>query len=210
MRIDSTSIGIVNRYYYLFDLTAKPLCTGNIAPARMFIGKSGFAGTGTSDTLCISDSILVLSNLLASQRVSANGYWKDAQSNDSLEYLSLKNYHDGESLTLQYIAPGTYGCADTSTFQLYVVDCALGEYEYLSSQLRIYPNPSTGYVRVEMGESFSSFEQIELLDLQGRTLKSFRDVEAGSAIYTGDIPSGVYTLRVFSGNNCIHKVLRVL
>jgi hypothetical protein len=67
-------------------------------------------------------------------------------------------------------------------------------------EVRIYPNPASHWVRLEIetGEH-ASHSRVLLIDLSGRTLREFQITEAATDINLEGLSSGVYLVRVISG-----------
>ncbi len=60
---------------------------------------------------------------------------------------------------------------------------------------RVFPNPTDGFLQVEMGDAKIRFAQI--LDLQGRVLRTLEGVEK---LDIRDLPAGLFALRIFAEN----------
>ncbi|MEX1132339.1 MAG: M43 family zinc metalloprotease [Flavobacteriales bacterium] len=74
---------------------------------------------------------------------------------------------------------------------------ALNVPEQLSDAWSIHPNPATESFYVE---GHFTQQNVELFTLEGRSLRSLGRVRAGQAIPVGDLPAGVYLVRISSGS----------
>lgn len=192
--IDSTTNGLNNRYYYLYDLAVSYICQSQPSSYHVEVGSQGVAGTNSSDTLCVMDSLYNLSEILLSAQMSQNGYWKDLSTGDSILSLDGKLYLPGQRLELHYIAPGSHGCSDTSYHHIYFKDCGIGWNEYAGDDLVLYPNPAQAEFRID-AES-TEIESITLLTLEGRVVSEFDEINQAHDI--SNLPSGVYFVKVSS------------
>ena len=64
--------------------------------------------------------------------------------------------------------------------------------------LEAYPNPTTGRVHIstQHERGYHIIERIELMDINGRILKSFNHTPTKFFIDIGDRPNGIYLLRI--------------
>ena len=73
----------------------------------------------------------------------------------------------------------------------------------LSHYLKVFPNPAKDVFFIECQEL--DIEQIEILDLNGRMIKSLIPQNNRTAISTKELSSGVYFIRAYSENGLIGK-----
>lgn len=71
------------------------------------------------------------------------------------------------------------------------------------NRLKVYPNPTFGQVTVEVEEETS----IKVMDLQGRTMATFKLTKGINSIDLVDLPEGMYFLK--SENGSVGKVLKM-
>lgn len=79
------------------------------------------------------------------------------------------------------------------------ITCDVAGLESDELNLSIYPNPTNDILYIE---SNNTFEKIELIDVLGKTILSFSSSET---IDISDVPNGMYTLRMTSGEGTITK-----
>ena len=67
--------------------------------------------------------------------------------------------------------------------------------EISDSEIRVYPNPATGWVKVELPQSWEDTE-VNMIDIQGNTIESYL-FKSGSVneINISHLPNGIYVLR---------------
>lgn len=206
MRIDSASNGSPNHYYYLYDIAAKPLCTGNTGMANVSVAQPGYAGPDQTDTLCLGDSILNLNDLLPAA-VSKNGYWLDLLADQNIQVLNLNNVPAGYSYTYTYIQEGTQGCADSANYSIYINNCSIGLNESTHEQFAIYPNPSNGTVHIDL-ESTEKYSLIAT-DLHGRELHREAS-NADNTYHLEHLNNGLYIVELRFDSHSLFTRIQVL
>lgn len=202
MRIDSASNGLSNRYYYLYDLRIKPLCTSAPSMAHAHVGQQGIAGMDEVDTLCIRDSLVYLNDLIEGQ-VSANGYW--LRGNDTLSYVDLKVAADGEKMELLFITPGTFGCSDTAEYDIHFIECKIGAFEYAESSVEVFPNPASDFFEIRFSKETSY--NLTVFNTSGKEV--MHTMSNSSHRYsTANLRPGVYYLEVsFETDRSVLKMI---
>lgn len=76
----------------------------------------------------------------------------------------------------------------------------IGDQEFHS--VNIYPNPSTGYILVDLPYSTGNFPVIQLYDMKGQKVKaSYNATGTGYRMELGHIPRGMYFLLLANGTN---------
>jgi hypothetical protein len=93
-----------------------------------------------------------------------------------------------------------YSITDTTAY--------LGESEMqnLSKLIRLYPNPATDYIALEIPPEFDMINtQADILDVSGKTLKSVVLTGHKPYLYTGDLPAGLYLLRLINKQGFVSK-----
>lgn len=208
MQIDSTNVGPINRYYYLFDLSVRPLCTGASQSYNVVSAPRGTAGPDRIDTICMADTNLRLSQLFPPHPTIGNGYWVDQRSGFRVRQgeISLRNRSAGTWLSYYFIDPGMLGCSDTSIQRLYLLDCKIGWEEENLVGLTVYPNPAREAVHVEWTENGEA--DIRLYNISGQ-LVLHQHVTEPITLSLSDIPAGSYTLQWTSDERSVSEVLIV-
>ena len=80
-----------------------------------------------------------------------------------------------------------------------IEDPGVGTAENAFKKLSVYPNPASAYFKISMRENMRY--SYELKDLQGKTIKSQKNIPAGGYhqfSIPGNTPSGIYLLKVYT------------
>jgi hypothetical protein len=80
--------------------------------------------------------------------------------------------------------------------------------------IKVYPNPVTDYVTIDMKGDKAGTYRIDFLDLMGRTVisasKTFgRNYEYHEQYNVGELPGGFYMVRIMSGDGLTNRVFRI-
>lgn len=102
------------------------------------------------------------------------------------------------------VVNGTYavivtdaGCSDTSSCSAIVL--SLEELNLFSNPIAVYPNPANDVLNIEIHSG--EINAVEIFDITGALVKSISNTNGNLVkINTGEIPSGMYFVRVKSGN----------
>lgn len=68
-------------------------------------------------------------------------------------------------------------------------------------EVKIYPNPASSYIHVELQNSFNNIEIIRLFDNFGRQIRQFQ--HPGSSIPVGDLSAGIYILSIQTNKGAV-------
>jgi len=80
------------------------------------------------------------------------------------------------------------------------------DYQDIPSTIHVYPNPTNGLVQIRAGETISN---IDITDLQGRTLLNFDVREKDFSFDISQVPVGVYFMRIIIEQNIwIEKIIK--
>ncbi len=71
--------------------------------------------------------------------------------------------------------------------------------------IKAYPNPVDNYMSIN---GVSGATQVSILDLTGRTMKEKENLGDGT-IFLGDLPSGVYFIRIYDAQTSDLQVIKV-
>jgi len=72
--------------------------------------------------------------------------------------------------------------------------------------IKLYPNPATDYIALEIPPEFDMINtQADILDVSGKTLKSVVVTGHKPYLYTGDLPAGLYLLRLINKQGFVSK-----
>ena len=88
-----------------------------------------------------------------------------------------------------------------------------GVVEYVTEQLyvKVYPNPTSSSVTVELDREGESVPlSCRLFDLSGRELRNFQVSDDTFDVDVSEYPSGIYLLRLQSADGTMHQVVKVV
>lgn len=78
-------------------------------------------------------------------------------------------------------------------------------FDFVSENLRLYPNPASAYFQISHSENITS---VSVYSLVGRHLKKFHAFP-GEKFYIGDLDRGMYLVRMVDKHNEVVKTLRL-
>jgi hypothetical protein len=141
-----------------------------------------------------ADQDLVLSDAFGNEIDHVHYYddlpWPDADGNGS--FLQLISDTLDNSLASSWMAVNE----NTVSTDFHVID----------PLIHVYPNPTTGQVRISAGQVIAN---MDITDLQGRTLKSFPVHEKDFSFDMSQFPAGLYFIRIIiAKNSWIEKIVR--
>lgn len=206
LSVDSTNIGIINRYYYAFNLSVKSLCTGHIAPAHITVGQQPYSGPDVRDSLCLRDSLFILNDLLPNLPLSSGGYWTRKGMSNPITTLDLSVFSPGDHLHLQYITQGTMHCSDTAEYNIQFYDCKIGLTENQKDAIAIYPNPAVSHIEIDLPHDVN-LQSITIASIDGKSMVEIDSYEASRKIDLSTFSKGVYLIRLQFENEVIHRKL---
>lgn len=76
--------------------------------------------------------------------------------------------------------------------------------------IKLSPNPVYGEMTLEFSLSGIYQLNIDLLDLNGRIVRRWKDQKAGSVIYLSDCSKSMYLARIYSANGKINASLKLM
>ena len=108
--------------------------------------------------------------------------------------------------TISHLAAGTYYVTITDQSMCTHTDSAVVRHvisnsinDYVLDHIRCYPNPTKGIITIENNNMGEKLEQIELLDIDGKILYSYKMQEANNTkLYFNEEANGVYLLHIKS------------
>jgi len=89
-----------------------------------------------------------------------------------------------------------FGCAYTSN----TINVPLSVEEELISSLEIFPNPANQYIHVRWKEN-TQMNSLRLIDITGKELMSFKNLEQATSLSLKDISKGIYFIECAFGNS---------
>ncbi|TKS56471.1 S8 family serine peptidase [Mesohalobacter halotolerans] len=111
-------------------------------------------------------------------------------------------------LTVNDMFPGDGGSIDSFGIELCYEE-TLSVSDMASIEFSIYPNPSSGRVVVNFNQNISDDVKIDIIDLNGRALRSFAHENSSNnfSFNLSDLSSGIYFVRIKSQNQSAVKKL---
>lgn len=138
---------------------------------------------GNDTTLCLNDQLLV---------VGPGGLlyqWQDQSINQFFNIISSEWGVGQHAIILTATTPE--GCVYADDLIFTVEDCSNSVYESNSTSILIYPNPSTGNIRMEWSTPIQTGEVV-LYDMQGRVADRTRFTDSSSLTWIPKVAAGVY------------------
>lgn len=78
----------------------------------------------------------------------------------------------------------------------------------IDEEIEVYPNPTDGCINIKLGGLLMEDEACcELYDINGLLIIEKSLVKQETELDIGDLPTGVYLLKVFQGNDVISKII---
>ena len=102
------------------------------------------------------------------------------------------------------------GCVATHAFTVQSVVSVI-DYE-MAKKIKLYPNPTTGLVTLELEDVNATAADIHVFDVNGKMALSQRQADISSGIYRFDVSesaAGVYIVRILVENSVVTKRLMV-
>lgn len=119
--------------------------------------------------------------------------------------LTINSLVSGDAGWYRLIASSPWASDTSDAIQVSVQSCASIPNGGIQA-LTIYPNPSNGICKVE---GLRETVQIDVHTALGRCVQHFFEVENNSIIDLGDLPAGIYTLKV-SGTNTSSEIKLII
>jgi hypothetical protein len=64
--------------------------------------------------------------------------------------------------------------------------------------IEVFPNPTTSYISLT---EVQGVQKVVVFNLAGRQMKSFDDIAPDKKFYVGDLPRGIYLVRILGDKN---------
>ena len=64
--------------------------------------------------------------------------------------------------------------------------------------IEVFPNPTTSYISLT---EVQGVQKVVVFNLAGRQMKSFDDIAPDKKLYVGDLPRGIYLVRILGDKN---------
>jgi hypothetical protein len=138
------------------------------------------------------------------QRIQKNSILKLGEADYVIACTTDYGGYDDILCTYEYTGVTRYF---TWLFQITDTAASLGITEQLPTiNIKLYPNPATDYIALEIPPEFDMKQAIaEITDIAGRKMQSI--VLSGNKpyLYTGDLPAGLYLLRLINKQGFVSK-----
>lgn len=97
---------------------------------------------------------------------------------------------------------GTTGSVAQGVQQPYEISIVLGiEDNSIKLELTAYPNPTTNFLTLNVGNAELSTLSFQLYDISGKLIESRKIISSTETIGMGNLPNAIYFLKVANNNN---------
>lgn len=144
------------------------------------------------------DELTVQFNDMAEYAVSY--YWEFGNKSTSTQSNPVHTYQaEGEYNVKQLVR--NQACSDTSVQTLTITTTSAG-IEPPVEGIQVYPVPANDFIAIDFGQSATAETVIEMFSSTGNLLErlNLSDKQASITIDTSGYPSGIYILRILTGN----------
>lgn len=105
---------------------------------------------------------------------------------------------------------GSNGSVAQGVQQPYEISIVLGvENHQISLNLKAYPNPTTDYLTLNVGNAELSTLNFQLYDISGKLIESRKIISSSETIAMENLPTATYFLKVTNNNNEV-KTFKVI
>jgi hypothetical protein len=163
---------------------------GSVSDYKLFWGEPFYSGSVVPNT--VSDTLrpVVQANLWNYQTEQATFTLKEGLGQTYANWSSHFEEMWGETLWAYRKGNDTVG-----VFTPQVLFDGINE-RPLALAVRVFPNPTSGVINVQLPAN--TIVIINILDLQGRIVKTFTDLDGQVSLQAGDLADGIYLLRIES------------
>jgi hypothetical protein len=162
------------------------------------------AGQDGSITVCLNEPYVLWNGL--SGNIDMTGTWYNS-SNQALGGAQDTSGTIAGQFNYDYIVSNAYCPGDSSTV-LVIVDGSCdftANVDELANSWSVYPNPADKLINIST--TLDGMSGLDLLDLQGKHVKSFDGFIQSTTINVEDLPAGLYLIKLF--NNNIELTVRI-
>ena len=79
---------------------------------------------------------------------------------------------------------------------------------FINEEIEVYPNPTNGCINIKLGDRLEEAEACcELYDVNGVLIIEKKLFNKETEVDIGDLPTGVYLLKIFQGDDVISKII---
>jgi hypothetical protein len=105
----------------------------------------------------------------------------------------------------------TTGSVAQGVQQPYEISIVLGiDNHYINLGLSAYPNPTTNYLTLNLGNAELSTLNFELYDINGRLIESRKIISSTETIAMENLPTATYILKVTNNNKKEVKTFKII
>jgi len=107
-------------------------------------------------------------------------------------------------------ATGTNGSVAQGVQQPYEISTTLGIKETaIRLEMTVYPNPTTNYLTLKVGDFELSSLNFQLIDLQGKVIENKKVTATSTTIKMEELPKAIYFLNI-TDNNQVVKTFKII
>ncbi len=116
------------------------------------------------------------------------------------------------TVTTNYTVSGTSGagCVSAPFIVTQNVSPCTGIEEFSSSDISLYPNPTTGYINVSVPAFLVGKAEIEVYDAVGKLVVKDRLTDTVTHLNTSKLEEGLYIYRIYNGDGLVVKIGRMV
>ena len=97
---------------------------------------------------------------------------------------------------------GTTGSVAQGVQQAYEISIVLGINNHsINLELAAYPNPTTNYLKLNVGKAELSTLNFQLYDISGKLIENRKIISSSETIAMENLPNGIYFLKITNNNN---------
>ena len=97
---------------------------------------------------------------------------------------------------------GTTGSVAQGVQQPYEISIVLGiDNHSINLELTTYPNPTTNYLKLNVGKAELSTLNFQLYDISGKLIENRKIISSSETIAMENLPNGIYFLKITNNNN---------
>ena len=186
-------------YEFNYVVAADSPCVGeDQSTLKVNVKQATNAGTATPATVCKNANPLFnLNSTLTDQDLT--GYWTDDNTTGVLSgslinvtNLTLADYN------FSYHVAGLGVCIEDVATVVITVDFCSGISNLDNSSLYVYPNPSNGFVSINLDKFNSNKVLIQIVNSQGQIV--YNELTNGKNIDLSELSSGIYSIQVIDND----------
>ena len=210
----STNGSSFYNYFYDWEITYADPCgrveldvpvnTGSTAPTAAF--------TASADTVNLAEGGQI--TFTDASEGAASWSWDFGDGNTSTAQNPTHTFTGVGTFTVYLTTENGEGCTDVAQTTITVVNIsAIRELNALDAFVRVYPNPTTGKVQVDIQKPLHGQPSLRVVDMLGRQVLPERLLGSGRQqvnLDLGTLPGGTYTLILQSADGrAVKRVLRM-